>query len=310
MPKNTPYTGPVYTIVPNKAFDALVSNGHGGSDVLIYHALCRHYNFEKDSCWPSINTIAKTAGVSSKNVGRSLNALCCSGLVVREKNKSNLGDYDRNVYYLPHYVAYQVEDILKEKTSAKNKKRIKQLKELQLTLFNAIEEFRGTLKLKVPTINKKEPAINKSEGTFKDGGEVPSGSPTNTTINNTTINITKNVTAKETKNNEDLTSGLKQLKRYNKEFSQPSTEAIGDISTLIKFKREGLVQQLANDLNDEKSIPFFRSIVSKFTDHEDTIYKCLSLTRETQELAGIRKSRGAVFTDHIKREAEKLGIEL
>ena len=128
MSQNTPYTGPVYTIVPNKAFDALVNNGHGGSDVLIYHALCRHYNFEKYSCWPSINTIAKTAGVSSKNVGRSLKALCCSGLVVREKNKSTLGDYDRNVYYLPHYVAYQIENLLKERTSAKIKRESNSLK--------------------------------------------------------------------------------------------------------------------------------------------------------------------------------------
>jgi len=310
MSQNNPYTGPVYTIVPNKAFDALVSNGHGGSDVLIYHALCRHYNFEKNSCWPSINTIAKMAGVSSKNVGRSLKALCFSGLIVREKNKSNLGDYDRNIYYLPHYVSYQIENLLTEKTSIKNKKRIKELKDLQLTLFNAIEEFRSTLKLKVPAFNKKIPSINKAEGTIKDGGEVPSGSPTNNTTINTTINITKNVSNKETLDNEDITSGLKQLKRYDNEFSKVSAGALGNSSTLLKIKREGLVQQLANDLNDEKSIPFFRSLVSKFIDHEESIYKCLSLTRETQELAGIKKSRGAVFTDHIKREAEKLGINL
>jgi len=310
MPEKIPYTGPVYTIVPNKAFDALISNGHGGSDVLIYHALCRHYNFEKNSCWPSINTIAKTAGISSKNVGRSLKTLCFSGLVVREKNKSTLGDYDRNIYYLPHYVAYQIENLLTERTSVKNKKRIKELKDLQLKLFNAIEEFRGTLKLKAPTINKKIPTINLSEGTLKDRGEVPSGSPTNNTTINTTINITKNVNNKETSNSEDLTSGLKQLKRYDNDFSKVSVGALGNSSTLLKIKREGLVQQLANDLNDEKSIPFFRSLVSKFIDHEDTIYKCLSLTRETEELAGIKKSKGAVFTDHIKREAEKLGIDL
>jgi hypothetical protein len=137
-----------------------------------------------------------------------------------------------------------------------------------------------------------------------------SGSPTNNTTINNTINIIKNVKETKDESNNDLTSSFKNLKRYDKEFSNISTEAIGNSNTLLKIKREGLVQQLASELNDEKSIPFFRSLVSKFTDHEDTIYKCLSLTRETQELAGIKTSRGAVFTDHIKREAEKLGIEM
>ena len=89
-----------------------------------------------------------------------------------------------------------------------------------------------------------------------------------------------------------------------------SSGHISEIEALSRIKHEGLVQKLAEDLNDQKSIPFFRGLVSKFTDHEDMIYKCLSLTRETQEMAGIKTSRGAVFTDHIKREAEKLGIEI
>lgn len=290
--------------------DALVSKGHGGSDVLIYQALCRHYNFEKNSCWPSINTISKVSGVSSKNVGRSLKSLCYSGMVVREKSKSNFGDYDRNVYYLPHYVTYQIEALKSEKQTTKTKKIITELTAIELALFKAIEEFKGTLNLKERTFNKKVPTIKKSEGTFKSEEGVPSQSPTNNTTINNTINIIKNVKESKDESNDNLTSGLKQLKRYDNAFSRVSTEAIGNSSTLLKIKREGLVQQLASELNDDKSIPFFRSLVSKFTDHEDTIYKCLSLTRETQEMAGIKTSRGAVFTDHIKREAEKLGIDL
>ena len=187
---------------------------------------------------------------------------------------------------------------------------ITELTAIELALFKAVEEFKGTLNLKERTFNKKAPTIKKSEGTFKSDEGVPSQSPTNNTTINNTINIIKNVKESKNESNEDLTSGLKQLKRYDNEFSKVSTEAIGNSSTLLKIKREGLVQQLASELNDEKSIPFFRSLVSKFTDHEELIYKCLSLTRETQELAGIKTSRGAVFTDHIKREAEKLGIDL
>ena len=308
MPQKT--TGPIYTITPNNAIDALVSKGHGGSDVLVYHALCRHYNFEKNMCWPGITTISKVSGVSDKNIGRCLNALCFSGMVVRLKSKSNSGDYDRNTYFLPHYVTYQIENLLTEKTSAKNKKKITELKELELSLFKAVEEYTGTLNMKGRTINKKVPTIKKSQGTFKKEGEVPSGSPTNNTTINNTINIIKNVKEIKDESNEDLTSGLKQLKRYDKEFSKVSTEAIGTSSTLLKIKREGLVQQLIQELNDKKSETYFRSIIFKLTDHEDLIHKCLSLTRETSEMAGIKTSRGAVFTDHIKREAEKLGIDI
>ena len=301
---------PLYTLIPNKALDALVVNAHSSADVLVYISLCRYYNPEKNQCWPSMATIAKVIGSSRKNIGRSLNTLCHSGMIVREKTRSKDGDFDRNIYYLPHLVSHQIEYLATQKTSAKHKKRINELKELELALYKRVEEFRGALNMRTPALNMKAPALSKSRGALKRQQGVPSGSPTNNTTINITNNITKNVHNKKTDNNEDLTSGLKQFKRYDKEFIKPSTQAIGDTDTLIKFKREGLVQQLANNLNDEKSIPFFRSLVSKFTDHEDTIYKCLSLTRETQELAGIKKSRGAVFTDHIKREAEKLGIEL
>ena len=147
----TDNTMPTYTIIPNKATDALVNKGHGGSDVLVYHALCRHYNFEKNSCWPGIGTIAKASGVSDKNVGRCLNALCYSGMIVREKKKSSFGDYDRNVYYLPHYVTYQIEHLKTEKVSAKTKKLISELTELELALFKAVEEFKGTFKVKERT---------------------------------------------------------------------------------------------------------------------------------------------------------------
>ena len=87
-------------------------------------------------------------------------------------------------------------------------------------------------------------------------------------------------------------------------------QRIGEIGALIRIKHEGLVQEIAAALNDQKSIPFYRKLVSKFTDHEESIHKCLSLTRETDEISGINTSRGAVFTDHIKREAVQLGIEL
>ena len=128
--------------------------------------------------------------------------------------------------------------------------------------------------------------------------------------NNTTINSTNNITINVGKNNDDLMSGLKILKNHKRGMSLTTPTAIGEIGNLVNFKNEGFAQEIAETLNDHKSLPFFRALIVKFVNHEDIIYKCLSLTRETQELSGIKTSRGAVFTDHIKREAEHLGIKI
>jgi len=299
---------PLYTLIPNKALDALIEKGHSNAAVLVYQVLCRHYNLKSQQCWPSLNTIAKLSGLDKRNVSRSLKTLSSSGMILRTQSKSTNNSFDRNTYYLPHYLSFQIESLQSEKKSSANTKALKELKELEHFILKSITDGRGTLSL--GSGNMPLGRDRKAEGRGTKSTGVEAQSPTNNTIINTTINNNINVSNKDVENNEDLTSGLKQLRRFDNEFSKVSTEAIGNSSTLLKIKREGLVQQLAKDLNDEKSIPFFRSLVSKFTDHEDTIFKCLSLTRETQELAGIKTSRGAVFTDHIKREAEKLGINL
>jgi len=297
-----------YTLIPNTVFENAAWGSLSGSETKVYIALCKFYNFKERMAWPSLSTIAKATGLNSKHVGRAINSLCLTGLIFKVKNTSKNNGYDRNSYFLPDYVSYQIEKL--ETNHSVNKHEIEELRKLETYLLKEIQKVIATTKMVVDTTKNRVGTTKKSKGTTKMSTDLPPKSLTNNTTMNITNNITKNVSNKETENNEDLTSGLKQLKRYDKAFSNGTTEAIGNSGTLLKIKREGLVQQLANDLNDEKSIPFFRSLVLKFTDHEDTIYKCLSLTRETQELAGIKTSRGAVFTDHIKREAEKLGINI
>ena len=298
MPPKTPNTNPTYTNIPNKAIEALMNRGLSNADAVVYVVLCKHYNDRDNQCWPSLNTIANFIGSDRSNVNKSIRNLGAAGMIYKTKTKSLNNSFERNSYYLPHLVTFQIEKLLTEKKSAATTRKIHELKELENYLLKAIDDHRGG-------VNSTTAGVRKPKGGVKDTTGVGSGNATNTTINNTTINITKNVHPKNV--HEDLPDGLEHLKRYDLKVSK---ESIGNSSTLLKIKREGLVQQLASELNDDKSIPFFRSLVSKFTNHEDTIYKCLSLTRETQEMAGIKTSRGAVFTDHIKREAEKLGIEI
>ncbi len=297
---------PTYTIIPNKALDALVEKGATVSDIVVYQVLCRHYNLEDNKCWPSLNVIAKVAGCSQRNVQRSIIFLSSSGMILKLKSKYSNNAFENNSYLLPHLVSFQIEKLLSEKKTPTSTKKIKVLRDLENFILKAIQETLGKDNLSLGRDIKSLSRDKKAGGRDKPNTQVGTGSPTNNTTINTTINITKNVNKDKNENNDDFTSGLKQLKRFDRDLSKPYPEAIGGTDTLIKIKREGLVQQLATELNDEKSIPYFRGLVSKLT--EDIIYKCLSLTKETQELSGIKTSRGAVFTDHIKREAERLGV--
>ena len=69
------------------------------------------------------------------------------------------------------------------------------------------------------------------------------------------------------------------------------------------------VDWLMGELKDgESSRNWLANVVIKAP--EELLHRCLSLTKETATLNGIRKSRGAVFTDHLKRECERLNIPL
>jgi hypothetical protein len=73
-------------------------------------------------------------------------------------------------------------------------------------------------------------------------------------------------------------------------------------------RRESLVSIMLERLGDIKSKSFYYKVAQKCP--EELIYKCLSLTQEVIETQGIKKSKGAVFTDILKRESEKIGIAL
>ena len=73
-------------------------------------------------------------------------------------------------------------------------------------------------------------------------------------------------------------------------------------------RRESLVSMILEKLGDIKSKRFYHKVAQKCP--EDLIHKCLSLTQEVIETQKIKKSKGAVFTDILKRESERMGIAL
>jgi hypothetical protein len=76
----------------------------------------------------------------------------------------------------------------------------------------------------------------------------------------------------------------------------------------LDYRQRSLVDQIVSELKDEKSRRWYEFLTSRVP--EDILYKCLSLTKETAEISGINKSRGAVFTDHVKRECNRMGIDI
>lgn len=73
-------------------------------------------------------------------------------------------------------------------------------------------------------------------------------------------------------------------------------------------RQESLASMMLEKLGDTHSENFYRKVAQKYP--EDLIHKCLSLTREVIETQKIKKTKGAVFTDILKREGEKIGIAL
>jgi hypothetical protein len=73
-------------------------------------------------------------------------------------------------------------------------------------------------------------------------------------------------------------------------------------------RQESLVSMMLEKLGDAQSENFYRKVTQRYP--EELIHKCLSLTQEVIETQKIKKSRGAVFTDILKREGEKLGFVL
>lgn len=70
----------------------------------------------------------------------------------------------------------------------------------------------------------------------------------------------------------------------------------------------GLVQKMIAVLDDEKSRPFYKIVARKCP--TDLIYRCLGEVREAAELDTIRKTKGAVFTDKLKRYCHERDIDL
>lgn len=74
------------------------------------------------------------------------------------------------------------------------------------------------------------------------------------------------------------------------------------------YKVQALVEDMLNVLGDVKSRAFYAKIAKLCP--QGMIYRALSETKQDYSDSSIRKSRGAIFTEKIKRYAKEAGIDL
>ena len=74
------------------------------------------------------------------------------------------------------------------------------------------------------------------------------------------------------------------------------------------LRTEGLVLEMLDTLGDQHSKGFYRRVARIVP--EGLIFETLSETKYQANMGRVQKSRGAVFTDLIKRRAQELGIDL
>lgn len=74
------------------------------------------------------------------------------------------------------------------------------------------------------------------------------------------------------------------------------------------IKQQALVMDMLEALGDIKSEKFYFKIAHLVPD--ELIYKCLSLVKEVVETSQVKKNRGAIFVDILKKECQQRNITL
>lgn len=124
------------------------------------------------------------------------------------------------------------------------------------------------------------------------------------------LNIKYPWSQNETRGVSPVTLGLvsKRNPQYNSITINSITNNVGKKISKKPYQIEALVLQMLDVLRDDHSKPFYRKIAEKCP--PQMIFSALSEVKDNAHRGKIKKSKGAFFTDLIKRYAQKEGIEL
>lgn len=240
----------------------------------------------KGYVFPAIKTLAEIRDTSERTIYRHIKDLESTGLLTRQRRSHKASilfiedvSEDEAKIYLEKYV-----NKAKKADSFKNSndKNVKSLEASQLT------------KMSVDNIKEKE---------LKKENE---------------INVNANFKFSSQEKNGEKRHGMQGLQDIMKRFDIVKPKSVlheikkpkvnSKQNPEEKMKRDYYAEQLATELQDEKSLGCYRSIVEKVPQH--IIYDTLGSVKELWKEGKIKKSRGALFVDIIKNYCDKKNIEL
>ena len=244
----------------------------------------------KGFVFPAIEAIAEIRNASKRTVFRHIQELEKIGLLsrVRQRNKPSIlyieevSDEEANAY-LNRYVD-------KQKPVEAKKQEVAKLRNAK---NGTSEEAREMPKMALAYMKENEKKENE-------------------------INVKENLKISEGKNDEQKRSGMQGINDILKRFDAVNFSSVqkNKISKKTlekqkpeeKVKRDYFANEIATELNDEKSLGCYRVIAEKVP--QTVIFEKMASVKELWKDGKIKKSRGALFVDLIKTYCEKKHIDL
>lgn len=227
----------------------------------------------KGFVFPAAETIAKIRNTTTRTIQRHVKELEAAKLITRQRRK-----YKASVLFIETVSDKEAENyfnLLKKTGKARQTEKEVESRNDK----NVVSEKRGET-TKMSVLYKKE------DEDFKEDEN----------------NVNEDFkTFKERKNGEAVALrdilmqyGLKRSKRTGKPDSLE--------------KRDYLAEEIAEKLNDRRSLGCFRVIADKIP--QEVIFEVLSSVKETANAGKIRESKGALFVMIIEKYAESRGVDL
>jgi hypothetical protein len=244
----------------------------------------------KGYVFPAIKTIAEMRSKGWRAIYRQIEELEETGLLTRMRRKNmpsilmieDVSDYEANLY---------LEKLVDKGQKTFVKSEAKTKKTINSTIVKNDNSQKAVDLSKMTIAYKKEYEKKENE-----------------------INVNENFQFTDTKKRYDMQGLNDIMKQFD--IVKPKPSLIEKNKPKIttkqkpeeKIKRDYYAEQLATELQDQKSLGCYRAIVDKVP--QPVIYETLSSVKETWKEGKIKKSRGALFVDIIKTYCDKKHIDL
>ncbi len=226
----------------------------------------------KGFVFPAAETIAKIRNTTVRTIQRHIKELEEAKLITRQRRK-----YKASVLFIETVSDKEADnyfELLKKTGKARQiEKEVESRNDK-----NVVSEKRGET-TKMSVLYKKE-----NEDFKKDE-----------------INVNEQKTLKTKKGN-----GVVALRDILMQYGLKSPQKTKKPDSLVK--RDYLAENIAEKLNDKKSLGCFRVIADKIP--QEVIFEVLASVKKTAAAGKIRENKGALFVDIIKKYAESRGVDL